>query len=161
MRKKVSIFLCFVSKWLKLHLECCPEFSDEEDSESQAENPVDFQDAETQQEIGLEKTKLEELLNLVEELGEDSLFPPLDGTSFYELTCKINHSCDPNVIVTYATSNEVGLQAQLLVLKPIQADEELVQSYIDQSQSLPARRAALIDYGFICTCRTCQIDASA
>lgn len=97
------------------------------------------------------------MLKAVAREGDESLFPPLDGTAFYLLTCKINHSCDPNVIVTYTTT-EKGLQARLLVLKDIAIGEEFVQSYIDQSQPLGARQASLVDYGFSCTCTKCTIE---
>ena len=77
--------------------------------------------------------------------GADSLFPPLDGTAFYQLICKINHSCEPNVIVRYSPPSSssspsslggggsLGLRAYLTTLRPIESGEELLQSYIDQS----------------------------
>jgi SET domain-containing protein len=61
------------------------------------------------------------------------VFPPLDGTALYATHCKINHSCDPNVIVKYNSCEDRGLIAELHALKDILAGEELVQSYIDQS----------------------------
>ena len=45
---------------------------------------------------------LDEVRRLVEEHGEDTLFPPLDGTAFFLLICRINHSCMPNVSVRYS-----------------------------------------------------------
>ena len=98
---------------------------------------------------------LDELHTLLNEHGLDKVFPPLDGTAFYANICKINHSCVPNVIVTYTTRSHLkstpvlglsthevsavsgdddrndGLVALVKVLKPIQPGEELVQSYID------------------------------
>lgn len=95
------------------------------------------------------------LRELVDTHGVDTLFPPLDGTAFYALICRINHSCDPNVRVTYVNSPEFGLQAHLLALRPIQPGEELLQSYIDQFQPFSARQKALKDYGFECACTKC------
>ena len=97
---------------------------------------------------------LDELHALLNEHGLDKVFPPLDGTAFYTNICKINHSCVPNVIVTYATRSHLkstpvlglptheasavsdgdgsdGLIALVKVLRPVQPGEELVQSYID------------------------------
>ena len=98
---------------------------------------------------------LDELHALLNEHGLDKVFPPLDGTAFYTNICKINHSCVPNVIVTYTTRFHLkptpilglgtheasvvrgdddrndGLVALVKVLRPIQPGEELVQSYID------------------------------
>ena len=45
---------------------------------------------------------LDEVRRLVGEHGEDTLFPPLDGTAFFLLICRINHSCVPNVSVRYS-----------------------------------------------------------
>ena len=67
--------------------------------------------------------------------GIDRVFPPLDGTAFYSLICKINHSCDPNVIAKYVMTT-TGLQAQLTSLKDIQPQEEFVQSYVDNTLGL-------------------------
>ncbi len=86
------------------------------------------------------------------ENGIDTVFPPLDGTGFYKMICKINHSCDPNVIVKYTinVTTEIStsvldsdeynpyskpLIAQITALRSITAGEELVQSYIDSTLS--------------------------
>ena len=95
-----------------------------------------------------EETKMEsllpsldpELLSLYEQYnevisieGEDKIFPPLDGTAFYSILCKLNHSCIPNVRVKYAMDKDLGLIAELFAIKPIFPGEELLQSYIDQN----------------------------
>lgn len=92
---------------------------------------------------------------MIEEEGLDTIYPPLDGTAFYELICQINHSCTPNVIVKYTMSPERGLLAQLHALRDIAEGEEFVQSYIDQSMPFKKRQKALLDYGFQCTCEKC------
>ena len=73
------------------------------------------------------------LLNLIDDVGEYAVYPPLDGTAFYTTICKINHSCIPNVMVRYASHPQYGLCAQMVVLRQISEGEELLQSYIDQS----------------------------
>jgi hypothetical protein len=48
--------------------------------------------------------QLSALRDIVDEYADDpSLFPPLDGTSFYTNICLVNHSCSPNVLVEYVT----------------------------------------------------------
>lgn len=87
--------------------------------------------------------------------GADTLFPPLDGTGFFMTTCKINHSCDPNVFVQYNQDPYLGLVLELVALKDIEEGEELVQSYIDQNLPTEKRQKALRDYGFQCRCHKC------
>jgi hypothetical protein len=80
-------------------------------------------------------SELSALLELIdEEGGMDRIFPPLDGTAFYQWICKINHSCNPNVIVKYTMSTGEGLLAEVTALRDVVEGEELLQSYIDQSQ---------------------------
>ena len=86
-----------------------------------------------------------QLREIIDEEGLDRIFPPLDGTAFYLTICRINHSCDPNVIVKYhkidsdtsvsSTCNTFyesnPLYGYLHALRDIQPGEELLQSYID------------------------------
>lgn len=81
---------------------------------------------------------LDQLQALIREHGSDTIFPPLDGTSFYRGICKVNHSCVPNVLVTYQSSPlqpgaemSGGLVSAVRVLRLIAIGEELVQAYID------------------------------
>jgi hypothetical protein len=49
-----------------------------------------------------------ELTELIDDAGgTDQVFPPLDGTAFYSLVCKINHSCRPNVMVRYSIGSGI------------------------------------------------------
>jgi len=102
---------------------------------------------------------LQRLYEILNSSGLDSIFPPLDGTAFYSKICKINHSCEPNVLVKYPPAPLDGqprpLMAQLIALRDIAPNEELLQSYIDQSMSFENRQAALRDYGFECSCPKC------
>ena len=120
---------------------------DEEDDE---ESDI----SEVEASIEDESSRNNNLQELITKHGVDNLYPPLDGTAFYLIICRINHSCDPNVIVRYKDSNE-GLIAELHALKSIEPGEELFQSYIDQGMSYKLRQQALIDYGFICKCTKC------
>jgi len=145
---------------------CCDEDEEgEEGGEEESEEEEEEEETEETEEMettaltvaseGPVDENLTNLRDLVETHGIDTLFPPLDGTAFYALICRINHSCDPNVRVTYVNSPEFGLQAHLLALRPIQPGEELLQSYIDQFQPFAARQKALKDYGFDCACTKC------
>ncbi len=100
--------------------------------------------------------KLNELHTVLNDEVIDNVFPPLDGTAFYLTICRINHSCVPNVVVRYASNADKGLVAHLTALCHINPDEELVQSYIDQSLPFEDRQRALLDYGIVCTCLKCR-----
>jgi len=65
----------------------------------------------------------------------------------------MNHSCDPNVIVTYPNRNSM---AHIISKTPIKAGDELCISYIDvDTLSRDERHAALVEYRFICSCKRC------
>ena len=93
---------------------------------------------------------------LEERGGLDNLFAPLDGAAFYSLVCKINHSCVPNVNVTYENAGPgVGIVACVSAVRGIVPGEELTHSYIDASEPFERRAQALDDYGFKCSCTKC------
>lgn len=150
--------------------ECYHDDDDDEDDEDEMEagegeneeEDMAVEDVEGNDTISEENSSLEpyqqrwaELQRIITEVGEDSLFPPLDGTAFFILTCKINHSCDPNVRVNYHIHPTNGLELKMLTIKDIGAGEELLQSYIDQFQDKKERQKALKDYGFTCQCSKC------
>ena len=87
----------------------------------------------------------------------DYVFPPLDGTAMYAIACKMNHSCDPNVVMLYAPSHKWNepLAVHAVALKNIEAGAELTISYIEIDGSLETRQQALSNYGFQCTCGRC------
>ncbi len=96
----------------------------------------------------------------------DLLFTPLDGTAHYYTTCKMNHSCTPNVIVKYSYSCSGGgkyvrwgknfpLAVSCCALKDIKAGEELCISYINEDMDYEGRVKALENYGFVCICEKC------
>jgi hypothetical protein len=80
---------------------------------------------------------LDKLRAIIKKNGVDEIFLPLDGTALYSIFCKINHSCNPNVMVKYVFTLEYGLVAQMVALREIKAGEELLQSYIDQKMGKP------------------------
>eukprot|EP00957_Ditylum_brightwellii_P156449 11906614-Ditylum_brightwellii.AAC.1 len=76
----------------------------------------------------------------------DMLFNPLDGTAMYYTACKMNHSCDPNIVAGYSYSSSSGsgggwgsnypLVLHCLALRDIQKGEELCISYIKSDDTL-------------------------
>jgi SET domain len=89
----------------------------------------------------------------------DMIFTPLDGTAMYALCCKMNHSCDPNVVVLYKTGGWGPLHplvAHAVALRDIEDGEELCISYIDSTGPLEKRQEELKHYGFTCRCSKCE-----
>jgi hypothetical protein len=139
---------------------------DDEEEDADDEDDAEMEDAAEQASAAATAVpgadpSIAALREMIEEYGLDTLYPPLDGTAFYSVICRINHSCDPNVRVTYINCPLRGLLASLIALRPIAPGEELVQSYIDQFASLKARQKALKDYGFVCACPKCVQEGSA
>jgi lysine-specific demethylase 8 len=88
----------------------------------------------------------------------DYVFPPFDGTAMYYMACKMNHSCDPNVIVLYKRGGwgqQYPLAAYCIAYKDIVQGEELTISYIESGEPLAQRQQDLANYGFTCTCPKC------
>jgi len=92
----------------------------------------------------------------------DQIFIPLDGTAMFATTCKMNHSCLPNVLVRYKAGwgSKRPLILQWIALKDIPKGEELCISYISNSSSLKERTEELLNYGFICSCPKCLRERS-
>jgi len=89
----------------------------------------------------------------------DEVIRPLDGVSHYSIATKMNHSCDPNVILVYKTrgwGRYHPLVAYVVALKDIAPGEELTISYTTSEDSYEERQAALANYGFVCTCSKCK-----
>ena len=89
----------------------------------------------------------------------DEVFIPLDGTAHFSIATKMNHSCEPNVVILYNTrgwGSKHPLVAQCVALRDIQEGEELTISYITSDDSYEDRQTALENYGFICTCPKCE-----
>jgi hypothetical protein len=101
----------------------------------------------------------------------DALFVPLDGTCMYATACKMNHSCEPNVIARYRYSCSGGgklsrwgtkfpLVLEVVALREIEEGEELCISYIANDADLQARQEVLVNYGFLCGCTKCLREKS-
>ena len=89
----------------------------------------------------------------------DALFPPLDGTAMYALTCKMNHSCEPNVAVLYKTrgwGSKHPLVVHAVAIRDIKPGEELCISYIEEKAPREKRQEELLHYGFMCACTKCE-----
>ena len=85
----------------------------------------------------------------------DALFAPLDGTAMYATACKMNHSCDPNVVVLYRPQQQTPLAVYCRALRDVCVGEELCISYIASDEPLIKRQEALANYGFECQCKRC------
>ncbi|KAH9100158.1 hypothetical protein LEN26_016125 [Aphanomyces euteiches] len=81
-------------------------------------------------------------------------YPYLEGTALYSLICMMNHSCEPNVAVSY----EYGV-ATAVALQDISVGDELCISYIETDQDVDARRAELSEYQFECNCPRCESES--
>eukprot|EP00978_Attheya_sp_CCMP212_P025350 scaffold81381_cov57-Attheya_sp.AAC.7 len=93
----------------------------------------------------------------------DLLFTPLDGTALYYTACKMNHSCDPNIVAGYQTSGftwgkEHPLVLQCVALRDISKGDELCISYIANNEPLQQRQEQLSNYGFDCRCSKCMAE---
>ena len=130
------------------------ESTEMERSEHEEEEEGEEGEEEAEGEYDVEKASC--VAELVEAMGgDDALWMPLSGAAFYSTICKINHSCEPNVVVVYALSNTRGLVARVEALRPLVPGEELLHSYVDREESYAMRTAALAEYGFTCGCRRC------
>ena len=94
----------------------------------------------------------------------DELFRPLDGTAMYYTTCKMNHSCQPNIVARYAPRRGWGRNFPLLIQCVAVADicegEELCISYINSDARLEDRKELIKNYGFVCSCAKCVAEES-
>jgi len=81
----------------------------------------------------------------------------------YSTTCKMNHSCCPNIVAKYVFSCSSGgawgenfpMTIQCVALRDIKEGEELCISYISNDQPFEQRQEALANYGFECNCSLC------
>ncbi|XP_077367324.1 N-lysine methyltransferase SMYD2-B-like [Festucalex cinctus] len=74
------------------------------------------------------------------------------GTAVYPDVALINHSCDPNVIVTFD-----GTRADVRAVKDVTAGQEVLTSYIDLLYPTDERNDRLREsYYFTCDCAECR-----
>lgn len=76
------------------------------------------------------------------------------GSALYLLASMFNHSCDPNVDVTFP---ENSATAAFVANRDVRAGEQLSITYIDVDAGVQQRRQQLHwAYGFSCECRRCS-----
>ena len=89
-----------------------------------------------------------------DESEQDILNYSSKGQGIYTVAACMNHSCDPNVYVTYTAHNDEELV--VTALKDIPAGTELCISYIDEDADVEYRRSQLQNhYLFECMCDKC------
>lgn len=122
------------------------EMEDDEEMESEEEMAEDQGDGQCgmEEDDDLEGMGLEELL--------DSAWPAYHATALNQSVAKMNHSCEPNVKVTFSGSNKVVAVAQ----RPVKAGEELRISYIDEFADYEKRQKLIGEYLFTCNCPKCE-----
>jgi len=80
------------------------------------------------------------------------------GTALYGAPSLLNHSCDPNVDVSWAIDSRASFRAA----RAIEKDEPLTVAYVDADAGVAARREKLaFAYGFECRCERCVEETSA
>ncbi|KAJ6529128.1 hypothetical protein DFH09DRAFT_1327370 [Mycena vulgaris] len=88
----------------------------------------------------------------------DPSLTPL-GASVSPPVALINHSCDPNAVVVFPRARSNPSQEplmQVIALRAIAADEEILTAYVDTTLPKALRQAALRDtYLFSCECQLC------
>jgi hypothetical protein len=97
-------------------------------------------------------------LNIGADDSWDDVFRPLDGTAHFPIVSKMNHCCEPNVVMLYKTrgwGKDHPLVAYCVALKDISVGDELTISYITSDDKYHERQMALANYGFVCSCAKC------
>ena len=78
------------------------------------------------------------------------------GTALYGAPSLLNHSCDPNVDVSWPHDATATFRAA----RAIERDEPLTVAYVDVDVDVAARREKLaFAYGFECGCERCVEEA--
>lgn len=89
----------------------------------------------------------------------DSIFQPMDGTAHFCFAEKMNHSCEPNVVLLYKSrgwGENHPLVAYCVALRHVRPGEELTIGYVTTDSPYEERKKALENYGFVCSCTKCQ-----
>lgn len=77
------------------------------------------------------------------------------GQALYPVFSLINHSCEPNAYVTFS-----GRNLSLRCLRPIEKNQEILISYVDQSQPIFMRQKQLLFFDFQCRCLRCSFESN-
>ena len=84
-------------------------------------------------------------------------FPAHAGAGVFPVVAACNHSCAPNCEVAFLGD----ATAVLFATRDIEAEEEITIAYVDTTQPVEVRRAALMRrYGFACVCSKCLSDTA-
>ncbi|KAG2144131.1 uncharacterized protein EDB93DRAFT_1153800 [Suillus bovinus] len=82
------------------------------------------------------------------------------GVSVSPLVALFNHSCNPGAVIVFPRSSRNPTeepQMQVIALRDISPNEEILTSYIDTTQPRSLRQAALKEtYDFTCQCELCH-----
>jgi len=85
-------------------------------------------------------------------------WPAFHGSALYVYVARVNHSCAPNLKVTYPGNSA---RISMVAVSPLGAGEELCMSYIKQDANVQTRRKQLLEwYGFGCSCPRCSLEDS-
>lgn len=87
------------------------------------------------------------------------LFPMFTGSGLFSLVCLTNHSCVPNAVTRYS-SWRGRTMVRIEALRDLLEGEELLVSYVDETETLSERTKALQSYGFVCQCAMCEKERS-
>lgn len=87
---------------------------------------------------------------------QEPIFPRFEGIGLFLIASSCNHSCDPNCEVIFAENNTMSLIAK----KEIKQGEQILHSYIEETQSVEGRAEDLKEYGFVCNCARCQQESA-
>ena len=128
-----------------------PRWGGEDAYEDDDDESDDGSDAADSGEIRLDETADAEDLYDVSR----RLFPMFAGEGLFSLLCVVNHACEPSVVTRYRSWKGATMM-RVEALRDIEAGEELTVSYVDETQPLAARRAALASYRFECRCAKCE-----
>ncbi|CDJ47120.1 hypothetical protein, conserved [Eimeria brunetti] len=83
---------------------------------------------------------------------------PFIGWGLFRLGSMTNHSCWPNAEADFPLHSTA---LEVRALRPIDMEEEVTVSYIDEALPLHQRRQILQKhYGFTCTCPRCVVEAA-
>lgn len=84
------------------------------------------------------------------------------GVSVSPLVALFNHSCDPGAVIVFPRTSWNPVeepQMQVIALRDISPNEEILTSYIDTTLPRSLRQAALKEtYDFTCQCELCDDD---
>ncbi|KAL5119642.1 hypothetical protein ACEQ8H_002488 [Pleosporales sp. CAS-2024a] len=78
------------------------------------------------------------------------------GAAVFPHAARFNHACNPNA--TFSWNPAIG-QETIHAMQDIDQGDEITLSYCDMSHERQLRGWELKHYGFVCNCKSCEIDA--